>query len=260
MSRRTWTSDEDAFVRRTLLTHSVNAQARALGRTKWSVIQRRDELRRSDRLPVNQRHGNRPWTPEDDERLVDKLESGLSIAQIAGALHRTAHAVRDRAIKVHGGIKRLRSGLLGVRTRNQVAHLFGVHPNSVERWVQHGWLVGKRNRSVSAAARTATGRKSSTHYLIPDLTIEAFLHIREAWPFWTIENMTDPDWRAAARDIRPDADWIPLVDFARERHYSDSTATGWVYRGELPATKIGGKWYIWHTDAAAFVPPLERTV
>ncbi|MEM7606989.1 MAG: hypothetical protein AAF411_16655 [Myxococcota bacterium] len=56
-----------------------------------------------------ERRGNRwqhPWTPSEEQRLLDMLESGEELADVAARLGRTPGSLRERLKKIGGG-KRL---------------------------------------------------------------------------------------------------------------------------------------------------------
>ncbi|HEX6293388.1 MAG TPA: hypothetical protein VFZ66_29675 [Herpetosiphonaceae bacterium] len=203
------------------------------------------------------RFPRRPWTPDEVQRVVDLLSAGYGMDYITATVQRSYNAIVCYLRLVQpGGVTAIRSDLLAVRSRIAVARLFGVAENRVDTWIQAGWLKARRNRRTQGHRRTK--------YLITDEAILTFLECRDAWVMWEADDITDPDWREHAREIRAAAGgrWVRTSEIPtyadRFRHYSRSGAGSWVDRGLLPSIKIQNVLYVWSADLDRFIPPSLR--
>ena len=189
------------------------------------------------------------WTADEEAYLAEAIQGGLPTTQIARTLGRTYYAVSVRLSKLGISVPAVRQGAIGVRTANQVAALMGVSRKLVERWIADRELVAKRGT-----------KKRGTHRLIADADLQSFLALRAAWPDWEPRHISDPDWRAAAEELRQAADghWLATVEVGRQLYAAPQTVGDWVRTGRLPSMFRKGQYYVWSVTLAGFVPPLEQ--
>lgn len=174
-----------------------------------------------------------------DHDLIESIANGASIGALAKKLGAGKHAIYERLYKHGTGVKEIRSGVVAVRTINQVATLFGVHTDRVERWVRLGWLK-------HGATDKATRRIKRRYTLICDTAIMDFMALRVTWPSWEVEKITDVDWRREAMCVRSAGQWVRVTDILRARGYAPSGASKYVSEGWFPGAQlINGIWYVW---------------
>lgn len=236
-----YTDEQIAYVIDTYPTHTVQQQADHLGRTYSAIRGLRSKLIRAGRINATPL---RPWTPADDEQLIELICDGVGMHRIARKLDRTHRAVKTR-LEHHGGIAAIRSLLHSPLPILDVARLFGVHHHRVQRWVHWGWLTTKR------------GRRKHEPRLILQESIAAFIANPRYWMAWEPKHMTDPDWRAEAERLRAEADgfWVPLNDWTVARGYHNAYASKWVRSGLIPAVHELDRYWVWSTDLEQFTPP-----
>lgn len=172
-----------------------------------------------------------PWSDKTWHAFVTHIRAGASGRQAAQAVRRTYKAACLQALARGTTINELRVGY--VWTFNQLTGLFGVSWKAINLWRVKGWLVPSPHNEYTHSVTRAT--------------ILAFLAVREAWPFYDTEKITDPDIAAAARfeRIRSGGRWVRASDWARAHHYRHTYAAELVREGVLPATKIGYAWHVW---------------
>lgn len=254
--RRPWTKNDIGFLVDTHATYTVAKQARLLRRSVASVRQKRHLLIQAGVLPEHMRAASRPWSDDEKELLIGLIQAGTSTREVAKRLNRTVASVHGYCEVELGGVLAIRqNALASVRTRRQVAQLFGVSETVARRWAKKHWLWGRRNWGQ----RESTDAKRRS-WLFTDEAIQKFVHIREAWMTWDPEGITDPGWREYAQDVRAKAGgyWIKSTEAAALRHYSEQSAWRWIAEYGLPAYFDGNTHWVWSTDLDAFVPPLER--
>lgn len=249
--QRTRTLYQLALIRTTWSSHTAREQAAALGVSLGRVNQLRAQLLQRGLVDLYARRGRRFWTSEEADRLQTLLEDGCSVARSAEVLRRTPSAIYS-AVRFHSPHETI-DGIrdqpwAAVRSRRQVAALFGVSSWTVGRWIDHGWLVARRNAYSRARAQTY-----QRQYLITDTALRAFLTVREAWPDYPIEQITDADWRQLAAQARPanmgvllpdGSAWISVADYAaRTRRRPE-----WIWvqcrTAQLVARRVAGRWQI----------------
>lgn len=234
------------YIRETWATMSCREQAAALGLPYGTVSNYRSLLIQAGIVHARDRRNHRPWTSDDIEWVETMISGGFNIRWIAGRLGRSISSVQAavRFHSTHGSIDAIRNqSIIAVRSQRQVAALFCVSPYRIAQWIAHGWLVARYNHP-----RNIQPRSRRCQRLITDDAICAFLAVREAWPTYTPEQITDPDWRDRASELRtPDGyEWISTVDYARRTHYSRAAVHTRLHTQNPPliAHKIGGVWFI----------------
>jgi hypothetical protein len=87
------------------------------------------------------------WTPEDEAFLERNLHN-KSIAEIAKTLGRTKTAVKLKAKRI-GVNKTMQEGY----TMRGLCMALGCDHHKVERWLEYGWLKGKRRKTERSKAQ-----------------------------------------------------------------------------------------------------------
>lgn len=90
-------------------------------------------------LGIKQRK-TRTWTKEEIFYLESKLHI-VSMDDLCTCLDRTEASIIQKAQQL--GLSKMHEGY----TMNALAAGFGVHYDTVERWVEKGWLKGKRRQT-----------------------------------------------------------------------------------------------------------------
>lgn len=192
--------------------------------------------------PANNR---RHWTPGDLTTMRLLLDEGRSYADIARRLKRKRRAVFCKLMEI--GISHRRHPEL--RSAAQVAPLFRVTTNMLCKWIERGWLPARN------AGSPTTQRP---YWRIHDVDILAFLENDETWVAWAPGQITEPDLRAYAYELRASAPrWIAVKEIATRFDVSIGAVQKWINLGLLPAVKYHA-YYVRAEHVAAFVPPCLR--
>lgn len=249
MTWRTWTDEENTFLRQTHTTHTIAAQASALNRTYQSIAHQR---RRLGLAPTGRRE-YKLWT-ENDAVLIDlMLSSGSSVTFIARKLKRSVNAVHTYVRQKGWSIKAIRrSPVARVWTAIEVARLFGVSGAMVTVWIDRKWLRAVRN-NAGAQQRRQRAKRRAPQYLIHDEAIQALIERRETWPAWEPRAMTDAGWRSYAEEVRAAAGgrWLSTAEVAARMGYSVASVKYWRLRGKfagVASTTYDGRHYYWSAD------------
>lgn len=246
-----WTSDERQFLVDTHASLTVAEQAAALGRPEQGVTRQRTHLSRAGKIRVEESAMlTKLWKPEEDDKIRDWIERGYSVRRIAKELRRSVSSIYDRVADYHGGVTKLRNGLLAVRTLKQTAELFGVPYQVATDWIRYGWLKAKRN-----AGKKPAKAHERHYYLITDEALITFIENRQTWPTWEPKWIADSDWRRVAEEARADAEgrWLTTKQIALQRGVSEECVCKWCRVYGLPAHQIGRRYYVWSTDLEAFL-------
>jgi hypothetical protein len=243
-----FTPEEDAHLIATYSTHTAREQAAHLERNYESVVQRRARLVAAGRIDPRTRAYMPRWTAQDDQEVIDMVETGKHPREVARKLGRTETAVKIRAKRHLGGMTWLKNAWYAPMSARDVARVFGLSCSKrVVIWVERDWLKARKQ-----------GRKQAGTWRVSQDAILDFLACREGWMSWEPEHITDPDIRAEALRLRAEADghWVRLTQWACRRGYAKSTPDNWIEKGLLSGIKWG-VWYVWSADLEAFVPPGE---
>lgn len=185
----------------------------------------------------------RPWTPYDVGMLHYFVDEGYSYMRIARKLKRSRSSVAARLKRHRLGHKQHDD----LRSASQVAAVFGVTVNMLCGWIARGWLP----------ARNAGNRKKP-FWRIGALDILAFLDNDETWIAWVPAQLTDPDLRAYAAELRAGPPrWMSTSEIAHRFHVDVSTVQNWIRYGLLSASMYGS-YFVRAEHVAAFVPPFEQ--
>jgi transposase len=254
INRQPYTPEEIEILINTYTTHSTREQAAIIGRSVASVVQKRCILIKKALVDPKCRKKQRLWTDNERYLIEELIIQGYSINHIAQRLtDRSADAIRGFILYSGRTLREMRSGLFAVRGVCDVARLFGVHPNTVVRWIGKHWLYARRNIGQQKKHRQRYAR------LITDESIQKFMTVREAWPTWEPAWIHDSDWNREAMDIRKAARgrWIRPRDAAKMLYYSEKTILYWLNRGKWQVTtmKHGKHWYIWLSDTMPLTSP-----
>ena len=259
--RQKWTEQDVQFIVDSYQTMGAQEQADRLGRTLQSVYLMRTKLIQADRLVAHQRRMFRPWTPDEDTRLIALVERGVPVAVSAKQLRRTECAVRKRMATVLGGIDPHRNNSkTPVRSLSQVAQLFGVSRRIVVEWVVSGVLSCTRSHYGRMRQEGwPQGDQVMGRYLVSTADLLAFIRDRSMWIWWSPETLDDLYLRRMAEQARTLAGghWMTTEDIAAELRYAVTTVRDWLRCGLLPHKRRGRIFYVWSGDFADFVPPKE---
>ena len=135
-----WTDEEREIIRRDFRQTSASQRelANRLGVTNAQAayqITRMGLRRRSDR---------RPWTPEENSRLLDLIEE-KSTGQIAKSMKRTVNAVMVQAQRLNAS----RGNRTGWYTMREVCEILGMDHHWVGRRIENGSLQATRQNGRS---------------------------------------------------------------------------------------------------------------
>lgn len=222
----------------------VKEQARRLERDYPTVCVQRRRMARMGLLRLKSPPPRRPWTKEEEYRLLSLLEEGKSYDDIARRLKRTRNAVIIKAKK--RGVRLLTVG--GVYTARDISLMLGIPPDhrTVTWWIRTGALV---------ATNGGTARKPIWRIHLEDLW--AFLENEQYWMAWKVEAITDPDLRDWARELRDGTPrWLTIGEVARRLFVTHASVNDYIHKGYLPSVKYGNHW-IRESDLDGFVVPAD---
>lgn len=235
------------YLRATWSVQTRQEQAQSLGISYSRVAQLRAQLLQRGLVNWSSRKTARHWTRDDIDHVQEMLEDGYSVRTIAIALGRTPHAILY-AIRNHSPHKTIdairNQPLIAVRSQRQVAVLFGTSSRRVAHWVSRGWLVARYNDPRGAHSRGGRRRK----LLITDVAIHTFLSTQAAWHTYEVDQITDPDWRQRAHDLRQlsyaGGRWVSIREYADFTNQSISTITWRCSHQQLVARRVGKHWQV----------------
>jgi lambda repressor-like predicted transcriptional regulator len=223
----------------------LRQQAEQLGLAPTTIRNYRSALIKVGLLPPMRRSA----VPEDVERIRRLIQRGMSLAGVAERVGIST----DTCWRIMRRHKIARTA--EVWSGREIMALFGVHRRTLVHWRNEGWLALLQTRGdqfTSGAPQRATR---------DDLV--RFLHVREAWPAYVPNLITDPALRALALQVRRVAggEWVGLKELAaRARLSIDATAKrlrkGWL--GAWPQTLHGRERFVWWPAGAPLPEYVER--
>lgn len=189
----------------------------------------------------------RRWTRRQDELLDRGLERGISLAQIAAQVKRTAVAVKVRCKRRGISIRAYRP-----MSARQVARRLGI-PDSdgktVVRWIERGLLKGHAS---------AVGAGRGLRHVVTEEALFEFMANERTWPAWRVDRIPDPALREWAAELRAGTRFLRVGEVAERLFVNIGTVWDWVTYGHLRSIQWGNHW-IRESDLAGFVPPGMRS-
>ena len=184
----------------------------------------------------------RRWTENELMELDSLLDAGLSDEAIALRLNRSVDAVKIKWTRMKFRCRRDR-----VLTARAVSRYMGWGcAKKTTRLISEGVLTGRKGQGVG---------RNFMWYVQEDALIE-FLKDPRYWARWRVEDITHPDYRAWAQEIRTER-YLTTRQVAEMHGVLHPTVQSWIEKGLLPAIRWAN-WQIREADAKAFVPPCER--
>ena len=179
------------------------------------------------------------WPASRLETLYRLMEQGRPDAEIAAEMGTTEAAVQMAVRHWH-----LPSRQRLCLTARQVARLVGAKcAKSVARWVEAGWLVGRR------------GWVQGPHavWLVRWADLEAFLRDPAHWHRWEPARVTHPELRRVVAETRAgEPRLLTQTEAARICGVQRGTVQQWLDRGWLPAARGRRNRMVAEADLAAF--------
>jgi hypothetical protein len=209
---------EDEVIITRYATAPISAIAAELDRLYPSIQGRMSRLRALGQLDVHDRCYGRPWSEEDKEYLQEHWGRKSDMA-IAETLSRPVGALTNQAKRL--GINRRQN----VWTATNVANLFGVNIKTVVRWIDRGWIEGKK-----APFGSGGQRGEYRAWSIDDESVETFVR-RNGWAY---------DWRRMiegeyltrlARSIAKSDPWLTIDECAAALSLHRGTVSRWTKEG-----------------------------
>ncbi len=179
------------------------------------------------------------WTAEDDMKLSDLIEAGRTVKQIAKAMGRSENSVKVRMSRTVE-CRRIRP-----MSARQVADALGVGcSKTVTRWMEQGWLNGRKG---------ALGAGASRRWLVTEDALMSFIEDRAHWHRWDASRIADPYLREWAVELRNER-YLTLGEVAARYFVVRGTVRKWIDEGRLPAVRNGNH-MVPESALADFVPP-----
>lgn len=135
-----YTPAEDAIIRERYFLDGPCAVAKRIQRSRQSVKHRAAVLGVA-------RIGSAPrWTAEEEEWLRDNFGKHSWVA-LQKKLGRTRHSIEIKAKRIHA----TRIAGRDYWSASDLALVFGVDPNTPERWISRGWLRARKLHDLGGA-------------------------------------------------------------------------------------------------------------
>jgi excisionase family DNA binding protein len=119
---------------------------------------------------------------------------------------------------------------------------------TVVRWIERGWLYGKRGQRVGPHRR----------WLVWEDRLLEFLEDEAHWHRWRPERITEPCLREWASELRAGVRFLRLTEVAERYYVTSRTVENWIREGRIPAV-CNGNHLVRESDLAGFVPPGQRS-
>lgn len=243
-----WTQHEHDCIVKTYATHTAQQQAAMLERPLSSVLGKRQMLLNAGVLDQTQRCYNARYTPDQIEHARLLASEGVATRTIARKLGRTELGLLSTML-YHGiGVRTVRADPLStVYSAESFAKMMGIHFITIRRWYHKGIIP-----------HTQKQRRKGDTILINETTVESFLAMREHWPRWYPDAITDLAWRTRAETLRAEAGgyWMPTHEAAHHWHYECHTMVRRLRQARIPSLRIGQIVYFWSADVLA-LPPIR---
>lgn len=182
----------------------------------------------------------RYWAPRELAELASAIGAGHSDAAIARRLRRSVVAIQV-ARKRHD----IPSRLASLMSARDVARRLGVSDSkSVVRWIEAGWLNGRRGEYWGPNRR----------WYVTERALMAFMVERSHWARWKPERMPESSWRRFALALRGGDRWLSTREVGALLGVGHATVHRYIVRGLLPAVRHGN-WFVHEADVRSFVPP-----
>lgn len=164
------------------------------------------------------------WTPDEDMKLVDLIEAGRTVPQIARAMGRSQNSVKVRMSRT------VECRQIRPMSARKVAETLGLPcSKTVSRWLEQGYLNGRQG-SIRA------GR--SKRWLVTEDALMEFIEAPEHWHRWDAERIPDLDLREWAVGLRNER-YLTLGEVAARFYVAKGTVNKWISEGRLPAVRNG---------------------
>lgn len=167
--------------------------------------------------------------------IAQKVTRRFKVHRTRGAVHKV---LKRRSVKMRDVQQRC---LWQTRSCREMERLLGVSWFSVYKWIEAGALI--------SSTRTVNGR--TRVIAIGDESLFAFLANAAYWPEWSPSQITDPDIRAYAEQLREtdngaDA-WIDSYTLAAQWCYTAQAVIRFARTAGIRTRRINRRTYL-HTD------------
>jgi len=184
------------------------------------------------------------WTPNELSELEDLIYAGWSDERLAERFHASVNGIQ-LARKRHGIPSRTQA-LLCCRV---IAAKLGIRcAKSVARWIERGWLKGRRGQP----------RGGNQQWYVTESALLTFLEDARHWQRWQPERITDPDLREWTLELRAGVRFLTLGEVAQRYYVEPATVGAWIQRGLLPAVRNGNH-LVRESDLRGFIPPSQQS-
>ena len=184
------------------------------------------------------------WTPNEISELEDRIGQGWSNERLAKHFNTTVNGIQ-LARKRHGVPSRTEA-LLNCRT---IAEQLGIRcGKSVRRWIEQGWLRGRRGQR----------RGGNRQWYVTEDALLTFLEDPDHWHRWDPARIVDRDMREWAREMRAGVRFLTLPEVAERYFVQPKTVAQWIDKGWLPAVRHGNR-LVRESDLASFTLPVIGT-
>jgi excisionase family DNA binding protein len=184
-------------------------------------------------------YGDRNWTDEQIDEMVDLLQQGRSDAKIGRRVGRSADAVKLKRQRL--GVPSRRWLLLSAR---EVAKRMGVPcSKTVGRWIERGYIEARRGQWWGPNKR----------WYVTEEALYDFVGDPEHRHRWSEGRITDPLLRTHARDSHKPERYLTVGEVARLFWASPNTVNQWIRKGWLRAVR-NGNWLVPESALVGFAP------
>lgn len=196
--------------------------------------------RYGDPTVVRVQRSRRAWTPNELAEIEDLIGQGWSDERLAKRFGCTVNGIR--LARKRYGIPSRTEALLNCRV---IAERLGIAcSKSVARWIQRGWLRGRRGQR----------RGGNRQWYVTEDALLAFLEDPDHWHRWDPARIVDRDLREWAEELRAGVEFLTLSEVAERTFVQPKTVGQWIDKGWLPAVRHGNR-LVRESDLAGFTLP-----
>jgi excisionase family DNA binding protein len=247
MSRCRLTTEQQAQIADLAIAGTSPADiARQLGLRVSQITNTRRKLIATGRIATRPRQPWRPWTPKDNDQLINLIERGTPYAMIAQKLKRTETSIRLQSKRI--GV-RITTTKATMSARDVAAQLGVKCSKTVSRWIRLGWLK---------AANAGTAPRILWRITWDDLTV--FLENPAYWVAWQPSRIPDLALREWAEELRANEErLLTQSEIARQFKVGRDTVKQWISKGWLPSVRYGNH-VVPESALDGWIVPIDRKV
>lgn len=186
-------------------------------------------------------------TQEEKLLILQEIERGLSVRQVAEKFHFTQRRVRSALISTNSypSVTRIKTGRVGWMTSADIKKIFG-------------WSDAKYFRLRKYIKLTPYGLKRKNSgpnvFIIKYENFDSWIRNKDFWMLWEIEDLQDSYWKKYCLTFRDGKDyWMTMKEASITANFEPDTISTWLRKGKLKGVQRNRIWYVWTQDLKKFM-------